>query len=113
MSWIHVRDVNDSGGKTLDLAMPFNTGDVYVDGWQDQLLASYNNGEWVKLAYAIDFDEQKFNVYVNGQLVAENRSFRAEVQNFQLLRVQMLGVNVNLKIDNIKIYEGTTIRDLP
>ena len=112
-AWIHVRDVNNSGGKTLDLAMPFNTGEVYVDGYKDKLLASYNNGEWIKLAYAIDFDEQKFNVYVNGQLVEENRSFRTEVQNFQLLRVQRLGVNVNLKIDNIKIYEGTTIRDLP
>ena len=112
-AWIHVRDKYDSGAKTLDLAMPFNTGDVYVDGWKDQLLASYSNGEWVSLAYAIDFDEQKFNVYVNGQLVAENRSFRTEVQNFQLLRVQMLGYNVNLKIDNIKVYEGTTIRDLP
>ena len=115
-AWIHVRDENSSGGNTLDLTAPFNTGDIYIDGWgdsQDYLLASYSNGEWVKLAYAIDFDEQKFNVYVNGQLVAENRSFRAEVQNFQFLRVQMLGVNVNLKIDNIKIYEGTTIRDLP
>ena len=112
-AWIHVRDVNNSGGKTLDLAMPFNTGEIYVDGWQDLVLASYQNGEWIKFAYAIDFDEQKFNVYVNGQLVAENRSFRTQVQNFELLRVQMLGSNVNLKIDNIKIYEGTTIRDLP
>ena len=75
-------------------------------------LATLSADQWVSLAYLFDFDAKKVDIYVDGKLTVDDLSVTS-IQSISRMRVQINGSGPNdIMLDNIKIYEGSAIRDI-
>jgi len=72
--------------------------------------------KWLHLGVLIDLKQRNFDVYVNGELKAEDVPFQnKELIGFGLFRMGCDKYNNTgtLLFDNIKLYEGKTFRETP
>ena len=103
-------EVRGVAGGISYLVVPLADGTVHAGGSGGENVASLASGDWVKFAIALDFEAETFDVYVNRVLAVEDK--KLDAADFGRVRVQVFEANpTSVKIDNIKIYEGTTIRD--
>lgn len=104
--------VKNSAGTVLEISTPDASGNIYSNTSNTTVLATFNGEDWIHFAYIFDFEAKTYSVYVDGELALENQSLN--LSDFAQLYVQVNGAETNdLKLDNLKIYEGTEVRELP
>lgn len=103
--------IRDSANTSLTLARLDAAGQLMFNG--TTLLAKLRPGKWVNIVCALDFETQKMSVVADGREIIKNQGFPAKITNFNNLRVQPSSSDsVNINFDNLKIYDGTQLRDL-
>lgn len=108
-TWIYFRDTKGANSTLANIDI---AGQVTVaDGTS---IAKLQKNKWTNVAFALDFESKRMNVYVNKRMVLKDAAFgNVGVVNMDFFRIQVLDTNsVNIKLDNLKIYDGSTFRDL-
>ncbi|MBR3934758.1 MAG: discoidin domain-containing protein [Clostridia bacterium] len=103
--------IRDSSNTSLTLARLDAAGQLMFNG--TTLLAKLRPGKWVNIVCALDFETKKVSIFADGREIIKNQGFPAKIINFNNLRVQPSSADsVNINFDNLKIYDGTQVRDL-
>ena len=67
----------------------------------------YIDGQWLKLKYIVDVPRQKYSLYIDDVLVADDFSFREYVQSVSQIRIAIARADQDLVMgfDNYKLYQ--------
>ncbi|MDP8207574.1 MAG: LamG-like jellyroll fold domain-containing protein [Candidatus Electryonea clarkiae] len=99
----------DDGGTMFLIQFTSNGSVVYADdeGWQNA--TTYNTNEWVEVAIEFDIGNAEFDLYVNGEMVAEDRGFNGFPLGTTTSMLQFFLWNSNrlpaAYVDDIKIID--------
>lgn len=95
----------DTSGKTkILIRRQFDENGVSVS-YPYKQLATVDDG-WVNIKYVLHCDKNTYDMYVNGEKVADNWRVRTEVIESTLIGYSPTA-NANTKIDNVNVYSGT------
>lgn len=80
--------------------------DGVIKACDGSALATYSAKEWVDVAVAVHWNEKTCDYYINDELVAEGIGYTYKGENFNSMRVGVVGGGVSW-FDNFYIYKGT------
>ena len=107
---VMIRDENNFVGMPSCNIMFFRNDGMQVRGSSDRLK---DTKKIYHIAYEIDLKNDKYNAYVDGVSVKQEMAIGADFEEISLLRFYLSTAdNAEICIDNIKFYEGTSIRDV-
>ncbi len=73
-------------------------------------IGSFNVNEWNSYRIVSDFNKDKYSLYINDELVAEDIPFRfskyVDYSNAKTLSFSLSSTNSDICVDNIKVYNG-------
>ena len=95
---------NSSKEYLTDIIISEN-GNVYQ---QSNMLASFSEGEFINIAVVYSIVDSAYDVYINGEkkVTGAKSGFSGDVERVRLQVLPNYGAG-SLKIDNLKVYEGT------
>ena len=104
----YLRD--NSQGATVNVAPATVTGDrVVAQGHSKQL----RKNVWYTISVQLDIAKHKYNVWVDGEKIAEDLSFSTDFQNISIWRMYVGGSSYgSVDIDNLALYGGIEPRDI-
>ncbi len=76
-------------------------------------VAKLSTKKWTNVGLALDFNEGKFDVYADKKKVISQNAIPSGATGFTFIRLATNGAaDTIIKIDNIKIYDGLTFREI-
>ncbi len=98
-----IRD-NKTTGSSIDTNFNVNP-DGSISGGGLKTFGAVKQGEWFHLLWAMNLDTKKYDVYVNGKKVLADANLNANMEQFNLLRVNLNYSSVvgDLYLDNFDV----------
>ncbi len=106
----------DSGSANVYNAFLNVTKDGAIKTHTGVEIAKVRPMEWTRIGVFVNLEDRYFDVYANGELKAENIPFKnTELIGFSVFRIgtDEYANTGTLLVDNIKVYEGKTFRQVP
>lgn len=90
------------------------SGNTVTSAGSSKEIGKLKKGEWLDLAFAIDFSAKTYSTYVGGKLVEKDVALKGDAsKNFINMRLYVAkGTTGDILLDNFAVYDGKEPRDI-
>lgn len=105
--------LRDSNGKDCYLFRVSDEGEFQLYNGNVPV-TKLSTSKWTHFGLALNFAENKMDLYVNGKLTLAKQAIPSSPADYTFIRFGGVasGIDMSLKYDNIKVYDGDNFRDV-